>query len=114
MSEADGTIPATVTRKRMRGSGFKYSTKKAIERSRLSKERAKAAVLELRSVKKALTYPSELLIEIGVVDLAECSTGSIRPASLHSVDENQEERIVVNIGLANAVAECFMKVSILR
>jgi hypothetical protein len=49
MSEADGTIPATVTRKRKRGSGFKHSTKKAIECSRLSKERAKVAVLELGS-----------------------------------------------------------------
>jgi hypothetical protein len=36
------------------------------------------------------------------------------PASLHSVDENQEERIDVSIGLAKAVIECFKKVSILR
>jgi hypothetical protein len=114
MSEADGTIPTTVTRKRKSGSGFKFSTKKAIERSRLSKEIAKGRVLELGSVKKALTYPSELWSEIGVVDLAECSTGSLRPASLHSVDENQEERIDVSIGLVVSVAECFEKVSILR
>jgi hypothetical protein len=97
MSEADGTIPTTVTRKRKSGSGFKFSSKKAIERSRLSKEIAKGRVLEL-----------------GVVDLAECSTGSLRPASLHSVDENQEERIDVSIGLVVSVAECFEKVSILR
>jgi hypothetical protein len=38
MSEADGTGPATVTRKRKRGSGFKYSTKKALERFKLSKD----------------------------------------------------------------------------
>jgi hypothetical protein len=50
MSEADGTIPTTVTRKRKRGSGFRYSTKR---------------VLELGSVRKALTYPCELLSEIG-------------------------------------------------
>jgi hypothetical protein len=72
MSEVDGTLPTTVTKKRKRGSGFKYSTKKAIERSRLSKEKAKGRVLELGTMRKALTYPSELLSEIGVVDLVEC------------------------------------------
>jgi hypothetical protein len=114
MSGADGTIPTTVTRKRKRRSGFTYSTKKAIERSRLSKEIAKGRVLELGSVRKALTYPSELLSEIGVVDLAECSTGSIGLASLQSIDENQEERFEASIGLVFAVSECYKKVSILR
>jgi hypothetical protein len=63
-----------MTRKRKRRSRFKYSTKKALERSKLSKERAKDRVLELGSVRKALTYPSTLLSEIGVVDIADCST----------------------------------------
>jgi hypothetical protein len=44
MSEADGTIPSTVTRKRKRRSGFKFSTKKALERSKLSKEKATCSV----------------------------------------------------------------------
>jgi hypothetical protein len=61
MSGTDGMIPTTVTRKRKRRVGFTYSTKKAIERSRLSKEIVKDRVLELGSVRKALTYPSELL-----------------------------------------------------
>jgi hypothetical protein len=114
MSGTDGMIPTTVTRKRKRRVGFTYSTKKAIERSRLSKEIAKDRVLELGSVRKALTYPSELLSEIGVVDLAECSAGSIGPASLQSVDENQEERLEASIGVAFSVSECYKKVSILR
>jgi hypothetical protein len=50
------------------GVRLKYSIKKALERSKLSKERAKGRVLELGSVKKALTYPSTLLSEIGVVE----------------------------------------------
>jgi hypothetical protein len=64
MSEADGTIPTTVMRKRKRkrGSGFRYSTKKALECSKLSKDATKGRVLELGSVKKALTYPIELLV----------------------------------------------------
>ena len=82
MSEADGTITTTVTKKQKRGSGFRYSTKKILEHSRLSKETAKGRISELGSVKKALTYPSVLLSEIGVVDLVDCSIRSIRPASL--------------------------------
>jgi hypothetical protein len=114
MSEADGTFPTTVTGKRKRRSRFRYSTKKALERSRLSKKTAKGRIFEFASVTKTLVYPSALLSEIGVVDLRDCSTGSIGLASLHSVDENEVERIDVSIGFANAVAECFKKVSILR
>jgi DNA-binding transcriptional MerR regulator len=103
MIEADGSIPTTVTRKRKRGSGFRYSTKKTLERLKLSKEKAKDRGLELGSMKKALTYPCELLSEIGVVDLAECSTGSFGQLSLYSVDEHQEVR--TDAGLANVVSE---------
>jgi hypothetical protein len=110
-NEADGMGPATVTRKRKRGSGFKYSTKKALERSKLSKEIAKDRVLELGSMRKALTYLIELLSEIGVVDLGDCST---RPASLYWVDKNEAERIDVSIGIADTIAECIRKVSIIR
>jgi hypothetical protein len=101
MSEANGTGPTTVTRKRKRGSGFRYSTKKALERSKLSKEVAKGRVLELGSVKKALSYPIDLLSEIGVVDLGDCST---RPASLRLVDESEAERTEKRIGIASTIA----------
>jgi hypothetical protein len=113
MSEADGTIPTTVTGKRKRGSGFRYSTKEALECSRLSKKTAKDRVLEFAGVTKALTLPSALLSEIGIVDLANCSTGSIGPASLHSVDENEEERIDACIGSVVSVVECSNNVSII-
>jgi hypothetical protein len=111
MNEADGTSPTMVTRKRKRGSGFRYSTKKALECSRLSKEAAKGRVSELESVRKALTYLIELLSEIGVVDLGDYSIG---PASLHSIDENEEEGIDVSIGIADMIAECIREVSIIR
>jgi hypothetical protein len=102
-----------VTRKRKRGSGFRYSTKKTLERSKLSKEKAKGRGFELGSVRKALTYLCELLSEIGVIDLAECSTGSFGQLSLHSVDEHQEVR--TDAGLAKVVSnvECCNIVSII-
>jgi hypothetical protein len=111
MSEVDAKGPTTVTRKRKRGSGFRYSSKKVLDRSKLSKEAARGRVLELGSVKKALTYLVELLSEIGVVDLGDCST---RPASLHSVDENDAEGIDVRVGIADTIAEYIRKVSIIR
>jgi hypothetical protein len=114
MSEADGMFPTMVTRKPKRGSGFRYSTKNALERSRLLKKTTKGRVLEFASMTKASTYPSELLSEIGVVDLGDCSAGSIGPASLHSVDGNEAERIDLSIGIADTIVECFRKVSIFR
>jgi hypothetical protein len=44
MNEGDGSIPSKETRKKRRGSGFRFSSKKDLERS------------ELASVTKALTY----------------------------------------------------------
>ena len=111
MSEADGTIPTTVIRNRKRGSGLRYSTKKALKRSRVRKEVAKGRALELGSVKKALLYPVELLSEIGVVDLGDCSNG---PASLHSVDENEVARFDESIEIGDTIARCMKKVSIIK
>ena len=63
-------------------------------------------------MRKALTYQSELLSEIGVVDLGDCSIGSIGLASLQLVDENQEERIDGCIRSVVSVVESSNKVSI--
>jgi hypothetical protein len=111
MSEADSTIPTTVTRKRRRGSGFRYSSKKALNRSRLLRETKRAREFEIGSVRKALTYPCEVLGEIGVVDLAECSTGSFGIATLKSVEESPEERFAAYIGGEESEEERSFKVS---
>ena len=111
MNEADVMIPTTMTRKRKRGSGFRYSSKKALKYSRVRKEAAKGRVSELGSVRKALSYSVELLSEIGVVNLGDCSNG---PASLYSIDENEVKRIEESIGTGNTIARCMKKVSIIR
>jgi hypothetical protein len=51
------------------------------------------------------------LSEIGIVDLGDYSTG---PASLHLVDKNEAEGIDVSIGIANTIAICIRKVSIIK
>ena len=113
MSEADGTIPTTVTRKRKRGTGFRYSSKKVLERSRVRREAAKGRVLEFGSMKKALSYPVDLLSEIGVVDLAECCTGSFQQLSLHSVDENLEVRTDTSLASVDSDVEGRRNVSVI-
>ena len=62
-------------------------------------------------MRKALLYPVEILSEIGVVDLRDCSTGL---ASLHSVEENEAEKIDVSIEIADTIAGCIRNVSIIR
>jgi DNA-binding transcriptional MerR regulator len=56
MNEGGGLIPSREARKKRRGSGFRYSSKKDLERSKL-KRAAKTRVSELASVTKALSYP---------------------------------------------------------
>jgi DNA-binding transcriptional MerR regulator len=55
MNEGDGSIPSKETRKKRRGSGFRFSSKKDLERSKLMRA-AKSRGSELASVTKALTY----------------------------------------------------------
>ena len=56
MNERGGFIPSREARKNKRGSGFRYSSKNDLERSKL-KRVAKTRTSELASVTKALSYP---------------------------------------------------------
>jgi DNA-binding transcriptional MerR regulator len=56
MNEGGGFIPSREVRKKKRGSGFRYSSKKDLERSKL-KRAAKTRASELASITKALSYP---------------------------------------------------------
>jgi hypothetical protein len=56
MNEGGGLILSMETRKRRRRSGFRYSSKKDLERSKL-KRAAKTRASDLTSVTKALSYP---------------------------------------------------------
>jgi hypothetical protein len=60
MNEGDESISSTQTRKKRRGSGFRYSNKKDLERSKLKRRTAKPGGSELAFVTKALSYPRTL------------------------------------------------------
>jgi hypothetical protein len=56
MNERGGFIPSREARKKKRGSRFRYSSRKDLERSKL-KRAAKTRASELASITKALSYP---------------------------------------------------------
>jgi hypothetical protein len=72
MSDLDELVPSTETRKKKRGSGFRFSSKKVIDSSRLAKKTTKAGGSEFNTVAKVLTFSSALSSEI---DHPHCVTG---------------------------------------
>jgi hypothetical protein len=106
MNDLGKSVPSTETRKKKRGSGFRYSSKKALERSRLSKKIAKAGGSEFSTVMKALTFSSALSSEI---DHPNCTTGSGGQSLLDSILEIDGVR--VESSFANFVSEHFQWVS---
>ena len=91
MSDCEEVFPVTASRKKRRGSGFRFSSRKVLDRSRL-KRLAKARGCEVTSVTRTLTYPS-------LVPSEECSSDTQGRAAtpsespnLVSIVEFEEER----------------------
>jgi hypothetical protein len=102
MNEGGGLIPSREARKKKRGSGFRYSSKKNLEHSRL-KRAAKTRASELASITKALSYPR-----------AQSSggvSGSGGPLCLEGVNEQEGDE--VDLRQCNSVdeGECPLQVS---
>jgi DNA-binding transcriptional MerR regulator len=102
MNEGDGSILSKETRKRKRGSRFRYSSKKDLERSKL-KRAAKSRGFELASVTKALSFL-----------FAQSSSGingSGGPISLDIVIEQDGIEKDLSQGNASTEGECILQVS---
>jgi DNA-binding transcriptional MerR regulator len=102
MNEGNGSILSKETRKRKRGSGFRYSSKKDLERSKL-KRVAKSRGSELASVTKALSFP-----------FAQSSSGingSGGPISLNIVNEQDGDEKDLSQGNAIIEGEYILQVS---
>jgi DNA-binding transcriptional MerR regulator len=56
MNEGEESIPSTEARKKRRALGFRYSSKKDLDRSRMKRLAAKARGIKLATVTKALSY----------------------------------------------------------
>jgi hypothetical protein len=100
MSALGELVPSTETRKKKRGSGFRFSSKKVIDRSRLAKKTAKTCGSEFTTVAKALVFSSELSSE---TDHPDCATSSGGQPLLHSVPEN--DGVMDMSSFANLVSE---------
>jgi hypothetical protein len=104
MDEGDESIESTETRKKKRRSGFRYSSKKELERSRVKRRTAKVVGIQFESVTKALSYPSE----IGDIVHHDCAAGSSLPPCLDSADG---DRMELSCGNAITYGRCNIKVS---
>jgi hypothetical protein len=111
MNEGYESLPSTKTRKTKKGSGFRYSSKKALERSRLSKRTAKARMTEFTSVMKALSYPSGLSREISISNHQECAAEFGSPLFLEAVDDLEVEKVEFIFGNESIDGEYQQRVS---
>lgn len=96
MNDFDETIPLTVTRKK-RKFGLKFSTKKALKRSREARLVAKARGYDFSSTAKKLAFINRLSSERCIADLKDCLSETICPEMLEPVEENEEEKNEFNL-----------------
>jgi hypothetical protein len=107
MNEGDEAIESMVTRKKKRRSGFRYSSKKVLEPSRVKRETTNVGRIQFKSVTKALSYPSE----IGDIVHHDCSVRSGFPLCLDSVEELDGDGVELNYGNAITYDGCNIKVN---
>jgi hypothetical protein len=107
MNERDDPTESTESRKKKRRSGFRFSSKKVLERSRIKRETAKLRGIQFESVTRALSYPSE------IVDIVhhDCAVESTFEPCLDSVEEHERVGIELSCGNAITYEECNIEVS---
>jgi hypothetical protein len=91
MKECNESINATGSRKKKRRSGFRFSSQKVLDRSRLTRL-AKARVCEIKSVTRTLSFPSLNPSEVCFSDIQCIAGASCESPVLASIDEFEEER----------------------
>jgi hypothetical protein len=101
MNEGDESIESTETRKKKRPSGFRYSSKKVLERLRVKRRTAKVGGIQFESVTKALSYPSE----IGNIVHHDYAAGLSFPPCLDSIEEHDGDRMELSCGNAKTLKD---------
>jgi hypothetical protein len=91
MRECDESINASGTKKKRRRSGFRYSSQKVLDRSRLTRL-AKARGCDLTPVTRTLSFPSSVPIELCVGDIHAFALSPCDSPILVSIDESDEGR----------------------
>jgi hypothetical protein len=101
MNDLDDSISSTVTRKRRRRSGLKFSTEKALKRSREARLTTKARSYDFSSVTKNLAFSGRLSSERCTVDLQADSSKMDGPEFLEPVEEIEEDKNESCLGIAS-------------
>ena len=91
MSDCDEVILVTESRKKRRGSSFRFSSKKVLNRSRL-KRLAKARGCDVTTITRMQSYPSLIPSEVGTSDFYGSAATSCKSPDLLTVQELEEER----------------------
>ena len=107
MNEIDEAI-VTGTRKKRR-SGFRYSSRKVLQRSRVRRETSKVGGNQLESVRKALSFSSDIDDTVQH-DLA---AGSSLQPSLDIVEEHEGDGLELTCGHAFTFDKSNIKVIII-
>ena len=108
MNEGVEAIEFTETRKKRRRSGFRFSSRKVLNRSRVQREAAKVGGYQYESIMKALSYK-----ECDIVHNV-CAVGSNYPPCLDRVLEHDGVRKDLGVGNAIIYEDCNQKVSYLN
>ena len=91
MNECYESFPSIESRKKKRGSSFRFSSKKVLDCSRL-KRLAKARGCEVTSVTRTLYYPSLIPSEVCFSDFHASATTSCDSQVFVSIDKFEEEK----------------------
>jgi hypothetical protein len=91
MRECDESINASGTKKKRRRSGFRYSSQKVLDRSRLTRL-AKARGCELTPVTRTLSFPSSVPIELCIGDIHAFALSPCDSPILVLIEESDEGR----------------------
>jgi hypothetical protein len=91
MKVCDESINATGSKKKRRRCGFKYSSQKVLDCSRLTRL-AKAGGCELTSVTRTLSFPSSVPSELCVGDIHAFALSPCDSSILVLIDESEEGR----------------------
>ena len=108
MNELDESFVSIETRKKGRWSGFRYSSKKVLQRLRVQQEISKVGRIQLESVTKALAFSSEIVDSVH----HDCALRSSLQPFLDSVEEHDGDGRDLPYGNVSTIGISNEKVSI--
>ena len=109
MNELDEALVSTETRKKKRRLGFRYSSRKVLQHSRVKRETSKVGGFQLESVIKALSFPCDIVDTVH----NDCAPGSSLQPCLDSVEEHDGDEIELRCGNTITSERYNIKVSIM-